>query len=243
MAWKGKRQAIPKTIVGVLRKRMKYLGWKEEDEWHWKLEREEEEGESWDINLRNIKERTEEEWKKERGRIMHLVRANFRRKSFMKFLDVKTRRFYINIDKRRYPEDRINAVRKVKGDGVTMAILVGAVMSPACFMDGKMQAKTGLPTGCPCGCKEVGYHDYVYWECPGMEKAIMGTNRDLRPRPKPVDEWQRRFGWPTGSQKDKRRDDLILEWMWATTMYIWGDRYKSAEEAAKIQKVQERRRI
>ena len=76
-----------------------------------------------------------------------------------------------------------------------------------------------------------------------MEKAIMATNRDLRPRPKPVDEWQRRFGWPTGSRKDKRRDDLILEWMWATTMYIWGDRYKSAEEAAKIQKVQERRRI
>ena len=31
--------------------------------------------------------------------------------------------------------------------------------------------------------------------------------------------------------------------MWATTMYIWGVRYKKAEEVAKIQKAQERRRI
>ena len=29
----------------------------------------------------------------------------------------------------------------------------------------------------------------------------------------------------------------------ATTMYIWGVRYKKAEEVAKIQKAQERRRI
>ena len=130
MAWKGNGQCIPKTIAGVLRKRMDYLGWKVEDEWHWKLEREEEEGESWEINLRHIDGRTEEEWKKDRGRIMHLVRESFRRKSFMKFLDVKTRRFCINIDKRGYPEDRINAVRKVKGDGVTMAILVGADICP-----------------------------------------------------------------------------------------------------------------
>ena len=84
---------------------------------------------------------TEKKWKSYRELIMHHVIEGFRRKSLMEFLKLKTIELCKNIQTCEYMEDRIKTVRKVQGDGVTKAILVGAVMSPACFHEERMQTK------------------------------------------------------------------------------------------------------
>ena len=49
-------------------------------------------------------------------------------------------------------------------------------------------------------------HDHIFWECKEATK-------ELGPGPETKDMWQRRYGWPTGENKRKEKDEEVLPWM------------------------------
>lgn len=52
----------------------------------------------------------------------------------------------------------------------------------------------------------------------------------LGERPKPFDEWQKRYGWP--SAEKGINDEAVLSWMKKVTNLIWEARYRNDEKAA-----------
>ena len=61
-------------------------------------------------------------------------------------------------------------------------------------------------------------------------------------RPRPRDEWQKRYGWPTGRADRAKEDDRVLDWMKKVTLKMWGLRYGNACRNEMVKKACEARR-
>ena len=81
-----------------------------------------------------------------------------------------------------------------------MSILCGAIRSPACFAE---KQERRIPWTC-MWCGAVGTHEHIFWKCRGAVEEF-----GLRPVPK--DEWQKRYGWPTGDAKRQKQDDKVMD--------------------------------
>ena len=128
-----------------------------------------------------------------------------------------------------YDSRRTEAARKLATDGITNAILSGGVRSPACFAG---RGDVVLPWQCP-QCEALGTHQRVFWECQLVEERL-GT------RPEPVDEWQRRYGWP--ALRSYQQDMDVMAWMRKVTNLIWDARHENdKKEAQKLEATNTRR--
>ena len=83
-----------------------------------------------------------------------------------------------------------------------MALMCVAIRSPAWFKD-KLEGK--IPWTC-MWCQELGTNEHVSWEC-------KGAVHELGKRPEPTDQWQNKYGWPTGRTERKKEDERVIDWM------------------------------
>merc|ERR1712129_633926 len=224
-------QKTPGAPTTFLRRLMRMMGWEEESEWTWwhPCTREEV-----DINSRNgmedtggktdeeeERQRRQQEHRKEKKKIAHAIREGFRAWQWQRYWE-RSKRHEVKMFKDtgqgpiQYDSNRTEATRQLTADAINYAIFTGGVRSPACF-----QNCDKFCDRCPC-CGELGTHEHVFWQCNKVQER-------LGKRPTPVDEWQKRYGWPSGNRKRKNEDDHVLDWMRKVTNLIWDTRYHNEE--------------
>ena len=159
--------------------------------------------------------------KKEKKGIAHAIREGFRAWQWNRFWS-RTARHEVKemLERRRkpmeYEKDRAKEASKYVDDGVAMAIFTGAIRTPACFKDnGK------YPANC-MWCNGLGHHEHIFWKCKKAEEA-------LGERPTPKDDWQKRYGWPTGLEERRQEDEKVVNWMKKVVEVMWNVRYKNRE--------------
>ena len=105
-----------------------------------------------------------------------------------------------------YDEARFAKIRKKfeTGNGTEIAVLCGAVASPACFGE-----KCFWP-----GCQETGNWTHIAWEC---EKGPAPQDLGV-----PTDPFEKRLGWTSAEGKWE-----ALSWLCKVAQEIWERRYEN----------------
>ena len=214
------------TPVRLLRTQLKKMGWAEKGPFWWRHPDVDE-----DIQLQQPSDGATVPAKRTKKRLAHNVREGFRASQWHGFWRQSKRHELVALraqmgDRPRYDGKRTALARKAADDTVRLAIMTGAVRSPA-----MMQHDAKFPTTC-IACGELGTHDHVYWQCPAVAEKI-------GPRPTATDPLQRRYGWPSGA---KALDSEVLDWMCKVTLEIWEVRYGNANKERQTKAGIKRRR-
>ena len=107
-----------------------------------------------------------------------------------------------------YDPQRIKKIRQTKWSPIELAVLAGAVRSPACC-----QGRANTPTACP-RYPALGTYQHVFWECPHDLNRTVAT---------PTDRAQKRYGWLVG--RLPKYDNDVLQHMITVAQEIWDARY------------------
>jgi hypothetical protein len=185
--------------VGALRRGMLDIGWQEVQAWHWRHPR---------VAQQLVLDPTHPQWEPQQPTLQHALRESWRFGLFALFTrqprrDAPAGAFF--------EPARLRAILKLPLDSHRRAVLVGAAISPACYLamarrqgPGSLQAPR-----CPfCNCSpERATWLHCAWQCTAAPRPQGVQLRDCH------DTLQRRLGWPTGLPGRTELDSAILGWL------------------------------
>ena len=229
----------PQHSVGHLRNMMQYLGWEEQAPFKWVhhgLEAAMEITTAKGVNAVEVNKSLE----KTKKVCSHWIRESFRFMHWERYWATSKRHEVTGIKSKKYnlayPANRLSKARRLADDAVSMALFVGAFMSPGNFKDGSRP----FTDRCLC-CDSIGYHDHIMWECRKVRDHYRDSFGDA---PIATDLLQRRYGLPLATKESAKLDVLVLQWMKLIVTEVWKVRYGTDDADKAIQaSIAKKRRI
>ena len=241
--WEDFEWAAPAdTLVGVVKRGLKAMGWVETGNWMWQAD------EIGCLDLSRTPSCSAVELRSKKKKAAHLVREGWRRwcwqkvhtkgmsrHDFREAAETSTERADA------YNEPRVRLVRKAAstGDTTVLSILAGSYRTPAC-MQGRGDE---VLTRCPC-CTALGSQRHIFWECEQVREELHTVQGLTRPRT-PEDGWQRRFAWPRvdseKTENGRRYNADVLQWCRAVVLMMRDKKYGNSERQLRIEAAINRR--
>ena len=195
--------------TGVVRAWLTKLGWTVEGPWRWKHDRSNAEL-TLTPGIRCPERRT---------RVSHLIRDSWRARMWSLFINtVRVDATLLRDQGAEFDIRRFAATRRAAGgDPVRLAVVCGAVRSPAAANQG-----FGTDPVCPfCG-NAIGHLDHCFWECHARPPSV----------PTPADPIQRRLGWAMAEARSRDSDGDVLSYLSRTAALLWTDRFGDVARTA-----------